>query len=234
MSFASGTATARTLCNLAQTASAMDGLHVVVICRSYHARTQNEILELRFPIVEVRPLQPGLVTELLDRLNIEERPSELLTLGENVLHLSIIAELASDGRDVTNIYGEVELWKSYLNDIETREGRQALTKATDWAVDSLELSKREWYIAAADPATKRLIARGILVEVQPDIYAFRHDTLHDFLYAWHATRQGMGARAILEHIDSAFFPAISDWMLKIYSAENPKLALTFAEEVLCA
>jgi hypothetical protein len=44
----------------------------------------------------------------------------------------------------------------------------------------------------------------------------------------------MGARAILEHIDSAFFPAISDWMLKIYSAENPKLALTFAEEVLCA
>ena len=233
MSFASGTDTARTLCGLAQTASAMGGLHVVLICRTYHARSQDIMAQLRFPTVEVRPLSRGLVMNLLSRLNVAQPSEVLLTLGENILQLSMIAELARDGVDVEHISGELELWKVYLHDLEVREGQEALVRAMDYAVANLQQSKREWYIAKPDSATERLIARGVLVERQTHVYAFKYDRLHDFLYAWHATRTRKGARAVLDDVDSVYFAAISDWMIKIYTAENPELALSFAEDVLC-
>lgn len=231
MSFVMGTESSLTLCSLAQTVRNVEGVHVVVVCRSHQAGITGEIQQLGFPVVEARPLGHDLVSELLQRLGIQQPSQLLIGLGGNMLHLSIIAELVRDGTNVADLSGEAQLWARYVDSISTREGADTLATAVDLACETLRQRRRESYILNPDLPTRRLISRGILVETNAHVYRFRHDVVQDYLYAWDATRQKKPAGDMLGEVGELFFPAIGDWVVKIYRKEKPELALAFAREV---
>lgn len=232
MSFALGTGSSRTLCSVAQTASGIEGLYVVVACRTPHAAMMREIQELRFPNVEIRPLARQKVRELLDRLGIAQPRELLLELGGNVLNLRLIAELVRQGVRVGDVSTEGALWKRYVDSVKEREGPHAFRKAVDLATSALQKGRRYFVDMAPDAPTLALIGRGAVVAANGDVYRFMHDKLHDYLYAWEATREQKTAGAVLAEVDQVLFQGVGDWMVQIYSEERPELAVQLAREVL--
>lgn len=225
-----GTDLSRTVCTLAQTLARIEGIHVLVVSRTYQSESA-EIQDLDFPKVVVRPIDPELVRDQLHRLGIAHPSEALLALAENMLNLSLIAELVELDTDVGRVDGEPELWARYVESIREREGTDVLKKALELAASSLQTGRRNVPIIVADFPTQALIGRGVLVKANGDMFRFRHESLQDYLYAWEATRQRMTVSDVLADIDPAVAPGVVQWMFWIYLQEAPELAVQFAEEV---
>lgn len=233
LDFVAGSDLSITLCNLAKIAAAMEGVYVVVVTRPYQARIGRGFRELDFlPKVEVRPLEPGQVCELLKSLGISSPSDDLLALADNILNLSLIAELVEEGIGLGHIDNEPQLWNRYLRSIEEREGVDALGVAITLATESLREGRRDLAILQLDHPTRALISRRVIVQVNGHMYRFRHERLQDYLYAWEATRTRKTASEILADMDEGAAYGVIEWMSKIYQSEAPQYALRFVREGL--
>jgi len=233
---ASGTPLFNNLLGLIGMAAELENVHVLAACRTWQAEKEPELGRLTLPRVESRPLTQAEASNQLRRLGLT-LPSPVLTdLASNLLNLSLIAELVQVGEDVSSITGKLDLWHRYRRSVEDREGTAALHDAVALARDSLARGEREFPIpSGAGRSLDRLVGRGVLVPSRGETFRFRHQELHDYVYAWDAAlRRRMTGREVAQEIGGRFCRGVLRWMLAMYQAEMPELGVRLLGEVLPA
>jgi len=231
---ASGTPLFNDLLGLIGTAAALENVQVLAACRTWQAEKEPELGRLTIPRVESRPLTSTEGRRLLRRLGVGSPSPVLLDLATNLLNLSLIAGLAQAGEDVSTITGKLDLWHRYRRSIEEREGRVTLEDAVSLARESLMRNEREFPIPpASSTSADRLIGRGVLVPSRGETSRFRHQELHDYMYAWDtALRRRMTGSQVKQEIGDRFCRGVLRWMLAMYQAEMPELGVRLLAEVL--
>ncbi|MBC8493118.1 MAG: ATP-binding protein, partial [Chloroflexi bacterium] len=229
-----GTDLCRLLCALLQNARTLPGVMVIGVSRTYDAKEREEIRGLGFSQVESEPLGEERARVLLTELGISEHTEILVALAQNFLNLSLIAELAKVGINVTGIDGEVELWNLYRGSIEKREGVEALGQAVQIAQQALQSGQREFPLPIApDNATRKLLSRGILIKVRGARYRFRHERIQDYLYAWDgAMRRRLLPDQVLRELPESNARGILKWMHLMYHKDMPDMEPTFVRRLL--
>lgn len=230
-----------------------DNVNVLVACRDWDLTNRDTYASLSetdaFETVELTGLSEDTVHTVLNQLDITDYSDELVTLGTNLLNLSIIAELrartAPDQVDYSQIKSQVELWERYQETLVERE-----TQGAEWDKESgyevraraVELAKRGLSDGSRvvpislrrDRADERLISRNVLQHERGERYRFRHDELQDYFYAWNAVdRLGWTTpRPVLEEIDERVAAGVFRWMLRMLLAEDTELAAEFLDDAL--
>ena len=223
------------LLGLLSTARELANVRVLAVSRTWQAEADPELARVQFPRVESKPLPSSQVARLLrDPLGIDPPSEVLVELGMNLLNLSLIADLAVNGDDVTKVSGRLDLWHRYRDSINSREGPGAVDKAVQLATASLGRTERELAMAAApDASTSRLISRGVLVPSRGARFRFRHDQLQDYFYAWNAAlRQRVMPDAVLGAIGERFGRGVIRWMHLMLNADMPEDEPNFVRAVL--
>ncbi|GKZ16223.1 hypothetical protein [Haladaptatus sp. T7] len=213
--------------------------------REYEVLTESE----SFEIVEVSELPETAVREVLRRLGISEHSDELVSLGENLLNLSIIAELAeqvaSSDINFEEIKSQIELWDRYQETLVERErrggewdrdsGYDVRARAVELAQRGLRDGSRVFPISLRQTwADTRLISRNVINHEIGERYSFRHDELQDYFYAWNAVnRLGWSTPyPVLEELDQRVAAGVFRWMLRILLTENVDATMEFVDECL--
>ena len=229
-----GTDLCRTLCGFVKEMSSLPGIKVVAVSRSYDARERSEIRTLDFPVIEIKPLAHEKAHELLAKLGIEEPSQDLVTLARNFLNLSLIGSLVESGVVVSDVTSEVILWSRFRDSIVERESPEALAKAVELAQSSIR--RREWDFAldiAPDDSTKQLISRGILVRSAGERYAFFHEEMRSYLYAWDASiRNKALPDTVCKELGEVEAFGVLRWMHILYHEEMPEVEPVFASLIL--
>jgi hypothetical protein len=224
-----GTDLCRTLCGFLKEMSALPEIKVVVASRSYDAKERNEIRTLDFPTIEVGPLTNETTLDMLDKLSIQKPSPDLIILARNFLNLSLIGSLVEKGVLVSDLTSEVALWNRFRESIVGREGPEVLAKAVYFAQRSMKA--QEWDFAldiAPDDSTKRLISRGILIPSVGDRYAFFHDEMRSYLYAWDASMRSKALPdTICKELGEVEAFGVLRWMHMMYHEEMPEVELAF-------
>lgn len=229
-----GTDLCRTLCGFLQEVSTFPGIKVVAVSRSYDARERSEIRTLIFPILEVKLLGEEKAHQLLAKLGIEDPSQDLAILARNFLNLSLIGSLVKSGVVVSDITSEVILWSKFRENIVEREGPEALAKAVELARSSMQA--HEWDFAldiAPDNAVKQLISRGILVCSSGERYAFFHEEIRSFFYAWEASMRSKNLPDIVcKELGEVEAFRVLRWMHMMYHEEMPEIEPEFVRSLL--
>lgn len=231
---AGGTDLGRMLCGFVKEVSTYPEIRVVTASRSYDAQERSEIRALDFPTIEVMPLMDETVQELLGKLDIKEPSPDLAVLARNFLNLSLIGSLVEKGVPVSDLTSEVALWNRFRESIVEREGQDALAKAVALARSSMKA--REWDFAldiAPDDPTKQLISRGILVRCAGERYAFFHEEMRSYLYAWDASMRSKALPdAVCKELGEVEAFGVLRWMHMMYHEEMPEVEPEFVRLLL--
>lgn len=248
-----GTPTASVFTDFLTAVSDVDGVHLITACRSWDLENQQIFESLAdeeaFTTVTVSELSPPRVRTVLEDLGITDYSDELLALGQNLLNLSIIAELQTHTDqpqiDFTGIKTQVELWEQYQETLVEREtrggewdeqsGDEVRTRAIELAQRGLQNGSRVFPISLRrDRPDKRLISRGVIVNEVGERYRFRHEELQDYFYAWNAVnRRGWTTpQEVLGEIDERVAAGVFRWMLRIRLKRGAAPAREFLDAAL--
>lgn len=231
---ASSTPLFNNLLGLIGMAAELENVQVLVACRTWQAEKEPELGRLTLPRVESLPLTPAEAGNQLRRLGLTSPSPVLADLASNLLSLSLIAELVQVGEDVSSITGKIDLWHRYRRSVEDREGPAALHDAVALARESLASGEREFPMPpSASQSGDRLVGRGVLVPSRGETFRFRHQELHDYVYAWDAAlRRRITGREVEEEIGERLCRGVLRWMLVMYQAEMRELGVRLLGEVL--
>ena len=230
----SGTDLSRLLCALLNNARALPGVMVVGVSRSYDAEKREEIRNLQFTQIESNPLTEAQATAYLSQLGVASPARILVELAQNLLNLSLIAELVEAHIDVTQVSGEIELWNLYRETVAKREGENALQQAVTIARETLQSGQWEFALPISpDNATRRLLSCGILIKSRGERYRFRHEQIQDYLYAWDAAmRRQILPDQVLQEVPETSARSVLRWMHLMYHRGMPEMEITFVRRLL--
>lgn len=233
--------------------SDVDGVYPVAACRSWDLENQRVFESLAdedgFTTVPVSELSRSQVHDTLSDLGITDYSDELLTLGRNLLNLSIIAELKTQTEpsqvDFADIRTQVELWDQYQEALVEREtqggewdersGDEVRARAIELAQTGLRDGSRVFPISLRrERPDKRLISRDVIVKEVGERYRFRHEELQDYFYAWNAVnRLGWTTpQEVLGEIDERVAAGVFRWMVRILLKRGGVSAKEFLDSAL--
>ncbi len=228
-----GTPVCRALVQLLLAASGIDGARVLAVSRTYEANRVEEILQLPFQRVSVGELAEDQAKDALERLGVTNAPEPLVRLACNVLGLSLIADLAQRGVEVSQIAGEVQLWDTYRRNIEA-ESAVAVDRAISLAWEAVQAGGFGVPVGAQphDDGIRVLRSRGVLDESTELRHRFRHQRIRDYLVAWDAARQAEPLRAIRTRVPSESLRGVIRWLVPILHTGDPESEKTLVEAAL--
>lgn len=230
-----------------------EGVSVLCASREWDLENRREYVDFTesgsFEIVEVSELSETVVRDALRQLGVSDYSNELVSLGANLLNLSIIAELAeqvaSTDIDFEDIKSQVELWDRYQETLVERErqggewdresGYDVRARAVELAQRGLQDGTRVFPISLRQTwADTRLISRNVLNHELGERYSFRHDELQDYFYAWNAVnRLGWSTPSpVLEELDQRVAAGVFRWILRILLSEDTDATKEFLDESL--
>ena len=234
LDWAGGADLGRWLCTLMEEASARQNVMVLGVSRTWDAGLREEIRSLPFSRVESKALSAEQASDLLVQLGIPAPPPALAELGRNLLNLSLVAELVNANVDVSHVSGLLELWEMYRVEIQRREGPEALGQALTIARETLQAERRVFCLPIAPgDATARLLGRGVLVKSWGERYAFRHESIQDYLYGWDAAlRQRLLPGQVLRQLPEHVASGVLRWMHLLYHKHDSEVEAEFVRELL--
>ncbi|GAB7009037.1 hypothetical protein [Halorubrum trueperi] len=248
-----GTPAAEVFTDFLRAVDGEDGVHLVAGCRSWDLENQRVYADLAneetFTTVTVSQLSSSEVRDVLADLEVTDYSDELLTIGRNLLNLSIIAELQAETThsqiNFTAIKSQVELWDRYQETLAEREtqggqwdeqsGDEVRARAIELAQTGLQDGSRVFPISLRrERPDKRLISRRVIINEFGERYRFRHEELQDYFYAWNAVnRLGWTTpQEVLEEIDERVAAGVFRWMLRILVKRGPSPPMEFLDAAL--
>lgn len=245
-----GRETDQVLRNVLLDCANLEGVSVLCACRAWDFKKRQGYKRIResdqFATIELSPLDGADSRRVLMEMGIPERDitEELVKLGTNALHLSLIASIGSDDSNVEVDYSTIEedvsLWEQYRKSLIHRESDVAdienwniVRRAAELARESLHNRDRRVTIERGQDEDERLVSRGVLKHDHGRQYHFRHEQLEAYFYAWDATDQGwFAAQVVNDGIDERVAADVFCWMAKIYATEEPELAAQFVRRAL--
>jgi hypothetical protein len=229
---------ATVLTELAIDCSTFEGVEVVVISRKREGREAKLIAPLTakgFVELESRKLSEADSSRLLTDLRIPSPTDRLIKLGQNLLNLELIAKikLENEAFDFSAVEDEVDLWEKYIEALKESdsEGEELVGVVADLARQALKSEDGRFKLSV--PLKRpliRLASWGIIVCEYGIVYAFSHEKLQDYFYAWEATERMAMPSDILSELNPHRSSSVLGWMRRIYARHSPELYQRFLKE----
>jgi nucleoside phosphorylase/energy-coupling factor transporter ATP-binding protein EcfA2 len=229
---------ASVLIELALDCRDLEGVEVVVISRKREGREAKLISPLTakgFVELESRELSEAESSRLLTELKIRSPTDRLIKLGQNLLNLELIAKikLENDAFDFSAVEEEVDLWEKYIDVLRESDsdGEDLIGLVVDLAGQALRSDDGRFKLSV--PLNRPLIrlqSWGIIACEYGLIYAFSHEKLQDYFYAWEATERMAMPAEILHELNQHRSTSVLAWMKRIYSRHSPELLQRFLKE----
>jgi nucleoside phosphorylase len=229
---------ATVLIELALDCRDLEGVEVVVISRKREGREAKLISPLTakgFVELESRELSEAESSRLLTDLKIPSPTDRLIKLGQNLLNLELIAKikLENDAFDFSAVEEEVDLWEKYIDALKESDsdGEDLIGVVVDLAGQALKSDDGRFKLSV--PLKRpfiRLESWGIIACEYGLIYAFSHEKLQDYFYAWEATERMAMPADILRELNQHRSTSVLAWMKRIYARHSPELHQRFLKE----
>lgn len=222
----------------------LEGVQVAVIARrreSYEHRLLDDLTASDFTEITCGDLSDEEVRTTLDRIGLNSPSDELISLGKNILNLSLIASIrqADPGFIFDSVLDEVVLWERYMSAIQDSASKSphGPTFGEDVLRESLILAKRGLELAdrvirldfSPTSAQRCLISWRILVPEREGAFRFYHEELQDYLYARNAVSRELMADQVLAEISHHSTKNVFVWMERLYKHHKSPLRMQFLE-----
>lgn len=209
---------------------------ILVISRTYELQHDQYISSLGFKEIKVGLLTSDQVTSYLLKFGINNPSQELVDISTNLLNLSLVADIVKN-HDIgaNDPMDEIDLWKQFLNSIQSREGDEVYEYVEKLARQVSCVGKRTFFINFPKREYKRkLLSRNVLVNTSNEMFAFRHEQMQDFLCAYSLMKDQAGLQEIMIEFGSNSPKGVIHWLHKLYHVEDPKTECKFIDDVLQA
>lgn len=231
-----GTELCKKLIILINTIAGIKNVKVLVVSRSYEYNNDPDISNISFKSIESGKLTDEQTKQLLIKLGIKEPSQNLLALSNNLLNLSIIADLIEDPNlDVGDLTNEVYLWKKYFSTIRYHEGDEISEFALNLARKVTSLEEYTFKVEFPNSRIKRrLLSRNILHEISRNKFTFRHEQLRDFLCAYSLLPEQPRIEQIIYEFGTNASKNVILWLHRFIHTDNPGYEPEFIDMVLNA
>ena len=218
-----------------QSAQHLPNTKILAVSRIYESRKEPIENLQNFRQVISDPLNEIDALRHLRKLGIPHPNDVLRRLGQNLLDLSLIAEIVSldNVPNIETVSDRLDLWDRYSESITEREGENAVAKAVELASIAIKEAEPDFPIALVpDESTERLLSREVLVSARGLRKKFKHDQLRDYFFATDAAlNQMLMPRAVIDEIGEIRAKSVFEWMQKMYHREAPEKEIAFLKEM---
>lgn len=211
-------------------------IKILAVTRSYELQHDPDISSLGFRQEEIGRFTNEQSINFLSQLGVNKPPQVLIDLSNNLLNLSLIAEVIKESTSSSNtLINEVNLWKQFYDSIKLREGEEVAEDALRIACETALRGERIF------PATflnnrsrKKLLSRGIIFEAPGRRFRFRHEKLQDFLCAYSLLPDQLTFTQLMNKANKNSIKGILTWLHLLYHNERPELEPQLIDDVLGA
>ena len=239
-----GTQSCKVLTDFLADSLDVGNVFVVAISRYKEANEQGAIrplLDAGFVTLSCSSVSEELTRRVLAQLGLQEVPSSLFDLADNLLNLDIICEIIRTSAllNVEGIQNKIDLWERYRitlmerEDYDNNNGHDFISEAVRLARIGLMSPDRGFEIDI--PPTQiqvRLSSGNIISQISGRKYQFRHDVLQDYLYAWFACERNFMLEDVRNEIGDLHERNTILWMRDIYQRNNVAEYESFLEDAL--
>ncbi len=239
-----GTQSCKVLTDFLADSLDIENVYVVAISRYKEANEKGAIrplLDAGFVMFTCSSVGEELTRHVLAQLGLQEIPSSLFDLVDNLLNLDIICEIirTSASLNIDDIQNKIDLWERYRTTLIEREdcdnnnGHDFISEAVRLARIGLMSADRGFEIDI--PPTQiqiRLSSGNIISQISGRKYQFRHDVLQDYLYAWFACERNFMPKDVRNEIGDLHERNTILWMRDIYQQKNVAEYESFLEDAL--
>lgn len=214
--------------DLAVECAKLPEVQVVVLSRrqeSWEERIFKQLVAEGFVESPVTELSDVTVMAIFGDLGIVRASSELVALGQNLLKLSLIAQVhrVQPDFDFSIPMSEIMLWESYLEAL-----RQGEVHHLEGSVFGDRVVKEAVRLAREAVTTRRFMLDSLTLEqgrlkswkvIEEDggyFYRFYHEKLQDFLYAYDAVKREYTTENVIQEVDIYRTGKIFPLMIELY------------------
>jgi len=221
------------LISLIKVLASLPGVRVLVVSRTYEAEENAQIKGLDLARVCSYELRRDSAEAYLSKIGIVAPSTTIAELAQNLLNLSIIAEIAAANGSFARVTGEIELWERYLDTIKNREGEEVLREAFRLAFDNLRGGASDFPASVIPkPEIRRLISRGILVRPSFLRLRFRHERLQEFLCAYRMLPERPSAIEVYCEFGELRGRRVAHWLHSLLHLHDQEDEARFVDEML--
>lgn len=224
-----------------------DNVSVIFACRKHDLQTHPEYKQLRNPKEfsirpDVKRLQRSKAQSHIEELIGSEPSDDLIKVGRNLQYLDVIARLALEDVDLTNISGKATVWDKYRKSLteedqpgnDNRRGSRVLQRAIEYATEATEDDSNIFSVPTnQDWADNQLLNRGVIVAANEERgnrrHRFRHPDFQTYLYAWDAVQDGESLGTVTDRLDDRLGKDVFRWMLLLYLQSDTGLKSQFPD-----
>jgi hypothetical protein len=232
------------LIELAQRCRNRENTEFVIVSRKntpQEKKLLKRLLSAGFIELTSHALSESITQEALRKLDIA-LSVDLIDLASNLLNLSLIATIKARGPsfDFSRIFNEIDLWESYLQALIREEsiglapdfGDDLVDEAANLASESLKNSDDTFHLDdRRTQAQKRLDSWNVIIQVEANLYRFRHEQLRDFLFARKAVSRRRLPVELLNEYNEHRMRNVLLWMDRLYAHQNSTRRRQFMEEI---
>ncbi len=231
-----GTDLGKNFSSFIKTLAGIQGIKVLAVTRSFELANDPDISKLEFLKIESGSLSNEQALDYLTRIGLAAPSQVILTLGSNLLNLSLISDVVVLTPDQAPVFiDEVALWKQYFVSIQQREGDESAEFVLRLARQTAAKGERHFSVEFPDARTRRkLLSRGILANSPGRRYTFRHEQLQDFLCAYALLPEHPTLIQLLSEFEGNLPKGVISWLHRLYHAERSDLEPAFIDDVLGA
>lgn len=177
-----GTPASQVFVELMAQAAIKKGAKIIAVGSVLETSEYQPIHDLKFKEIISQPQDSQFVSSILAKVGVSNPSQALLSLAENLFYLGIAIEAASNS-NIEAIDRDYKLLEEYLKELEKIEEEEFVQTAMDIAYDTLLEGKFNFPRPQTNKLQfKRLIQRGLIIELGYQEYRFRHEQLHYFLF----------------------------------------------------
>lgn len=211
-------------------------IKILAITRSYELKHDPDISSLGFQQEEIGRFSGEQSINFLSQLGIDNPSQVLIDLSNNLLNLSLIAEVIKGTTLASNtLINEVNLWEEFYSSIKLREGEEVAEDALRIACETALNGERIFSASFLNiRSRKKLLSRGIIFEASGRRFRFRHEKLQDFLCAYSLLPDQLTFTQLMEKANKNSIKGILPWLHLLYHKECPELEPQFIDDVLGA
>jgi hypothetical protein len=221
--------------------SESSGVEIITVCRNKEPHEQDILRRLllqNFVEVICRQITKGDAKQVLSSIGINDSSVEMIEFCTNLLNLELAGEIRKQepNFNFSILTDEVHLWEKYIEVWHLSEGRDLGEEMLSTAIGlaKLGLNDPEGMFKIKfpqPPPLQRLISWGIILQIEGQIYRFRHEKFQDFIYAKHAADCWLKPEEILNEILEHKSRNIFRWVEQIYRHNGSPRRIEFLKEV---
>jgi hypothetical protein len=213
------------LVDLALLAGQVPGAKVLAVSRTWDARTRerlNGLIDRGFHTITASLLPAEEAAGVLSNLGYGAAKPQLVEMARNLLSLTIIADLAGAGVDISALDSTGHLWDAFRKELSLEADGAVLAEAVRLARAAIRARGLEFEVTFPYQGPQAaLLSRETIVQVTQLRARFRHDAIVNHLVAWDAVQRSWKVADLITQYGEDAAELLAPTLTELYAMHQP-------------